>query len=38
MEIDEEEENVRNLISSSTLQRGDSDGIIAKYEEPLPPV
>jgi hypothetical protein len=32
MEIDEEEENVRNLISSASLQRGDSDGIVAKYD------
>jgi hypothetical protein len=34
MDIDEEEENVRNLISSASLQRGDSDGIVAKYDLP----
>jgi hypothetical protein len=34
MEIDCEE-NVRNLISSASLQRGDSDGIVAKYDQPV---
>jgi hypothetical protein len=35
MEIDDDnnEENIRNLISPMNLERGDSDGVIAKYSE-----
>jgi hypothetical protein len=31
MDTDEEDENIRNLISISPLLRGDSDGVVAKY-------
>jgi hypothetical protein len=36
--VEFEEENVRNLISSASLQRGDSDGVVAKYENHQPAV
>ncbi len=37
-EVDDEEENIRNLISPVSLERGESEGVVAKMYPDSQPI